>query len=74
VYTHNLNELLNLAGLRSPLDEDMSLNPDLKANWTTVSKWSEQARYETWTTDAAATMLEAVGAADKGLLQWLQKR
>ena len=74
VYTHNLNELLNLAGLRRPLKEDMDLNPDLKANWTTVSKWSEQARYETWTGETAATMLEAVGAADKGLLQWLQKR
>src|SRR4051794_22345133 len=74
VYTHNLNELLNLAGLRNPLHEDSSLNPDLKASWTTVSKWSEHARYETWTREAAATMLEAVGAADKGLLQWLQKR
>jgi HEPN domain-containing protein len=74
VYTHNLKELLNLAGLRSRLDEDMSRNPDLKASWTTVSKWSEHARYETSTSDAAATMLEAVGAADKGLLPWLQKR
>jgi hypothetical protein len=27
-----------------------------------------------WTPDAAATMLEAVGAADKGLPQWLRKR
>jgi HEPN domain-containing protein len=70
VYTHNLNELLNLAGLRTPLNEDM----DLKANWTTVSKWSEQARYKTWTGENAATMLEAVSAADKGLLPWLQKR
>jgi HEPN domain-containing protein len=74
VYTHDLNELLNLAGLRSPLYEDMSLDPDLKASWTTVSKWSEHARYETWTSEAAAIMLQAVGAADKGLLQWLQKR
>jgi HEPN domain-containing protein len=74
VYTHNLNELVNLAGLRRSLQEDMSMAPDLKASWTTVSNWSEHARYETWTADAAATMLEAVGAADKGLLQWLQKR
>jgi hypothetical protein len=74
VYTHNLNELVNLAGLRRPLQDDMNLDPDLKASWTTVSNWSEHARYETWTAGAAATMLEAVGAADKGLLQWLQKR
>jgi HEPN domain-containing protein len=74
VYTHNLKDLLNLAELKSPLDEAMSENPDLRESWTTVSNWSEHSRYRTWTADAAATMLEAVGAADKGLLQWLQKR
>ena len=45
----------------------------LKESWATISKWSEHARYEVWTSDAATTMLEAVGA-DKGLLQWLLKR
>jgi HEPN domain-containing protein len=54
VYTHNLNELVNLAGLRRPLQDDMSLDADLKASWTTVSNWSEHARYETWTAEAAA--------------------
>jgi hypothetical protein len=74
VYTHNLKDLLNLAELKGPLDEAMSESPDLRESWATVSNWSEHARYRTWTADAAATMLEAVGAADKGLLQWLQKR
>ena len=74
VYTHNLKDLLSLAGLKSPLEEEMSQSPDLRESWATISKWSEHARYETCSPDAAATMLEAVGAADKGLLQWLQKR
>jgi hypothetical protein len=46
---------------------------ELRESWATISKWSEHARYEIWTSDAAATMLEAVGA-DRGLLQWLLKR
>src|SRR4051794_36229311 len=74
VYTHNLKDLLNLAELKGALDEAISQNPDLRESWATVSNWSEHARYSTWTAEAAATMLEAVGAADKGLLQWLQKR
>lgn len=74
IYTHNLKDLLSLAGLKSRLDDDMNESPELRENWATISKWSEHTRYEVWTSDAAATMLEAVGAADKGLLQWLQKR
>lgn len=74
IYTHNLKDLLNLADLKGPLEDDMSENSDLRESWATISKWSEHARYQVWTSDAAAIMLEAVGAADKGLLQWLQKR
>ena len=73
IYTHNLKDLLNLAGLKSPLEDDMSEVAALREGWATISKWSEQARYEIWTPDAAQTMLEAVGA-EKGLLQWLLKR
>lgn len=51
----------------------MNVVSELRESWATVSKWSEQARYEVWTSDDATTMLEAVGA-DKGLLQWLLKR
>ncbi len=74
IYTHNLKDLLSLAGLKSPLEDDMNENSGLRESWAIISKWSEHARYEIWTADAAATMLEAVAAADKGLLQWLQKR
>ncbi len=74
IYTHNLRDLLSLADLKSPIENDMNENSGLRESWATIRKWSEHARYEIWTPDAAATMLEAVGAADKGLLQWLQKR
>jgi HEPN domain-containing protein len=74
IYTHNLKDLLNLADLKGPLEDDMNENSELRESWATISKWSEHARYQVWTSDAAAIMLEAVGAADKGLLPWLQKR
>jgi HEPN domain-containing protein len=45
IYTHNLKDLLNLAGLKSPLDDDMNESPGLRESWATVSKWSEHARY-----------------------------
>ena len=73
IYTHNLKDLLNLAGLRSLLEDDMNRSSDLRESWATISTWSEQARYEIWTPEVAAAMVSAVGAADKGLLLWLQK-
>jgi HEPN domain-containing protein len=66
IYTHNLKDLLNLADLKGPLEDDMNENSELRESWATISKWSEHARYQVWTSDAAAIMLEAVGAADKG--------
>ncbi len=62
IYTHKLNDLLNLAGLKSQLENDMNVVSELRESWATVSKWSEHARYEVWTSDDATTMLEAVGA------------
>jgi hypothetical protein len=66
--------LLNLAGLKSLLEDDMNESATLRESWATVSKWSEHARYEIWTSEAAATILEAVGGVDRGLLQWLQNQ
>jgi HEPN domain-containing protein len=74
IYTHELPKLLNLAGLKDELEEEMKQNPELRSGWAVIAKWSERDRYEIWTTENATVMLQAVGAQDQGLLQWLQKR
>jgi hypothetical protein len=52
----------------------LETDADLRESWTTVAKWSEQARYTICASDAAADMLEAVEADGKGLMQWLRMR
>jgi HEPN domain-containing protein len=74
VYTHDLGKLLSLAGLRDALEAEMEANPNLKECWTTITGWSEQARYETWSPEAAEAMVEAVEADGEGLLPWLRTR
>jgi hypothetical protein len=74
IYTHDLSALLRLAELEQELDAEKKMNPGLYQRWEAVKAWSEQARYEVWTAEAADAMLDAVGAPDKGLLQWLRKR
>src|SRR5215467_1091815 len=45
-YTHNLEKLVALAGLKDELETARAVHPELHANWTIVSEWSEQSRYE----------------------------
>ena len=46
-HTHNLAELLDLAGLRLQLQLAVTpaANPALGINWQSVKDWSERARY-----------------------------
>lgn len=43
--THNLDDLLRLAGLQRKFDQAKAANPNLLTNWSLVTQWSEQFRY-----------------------------
>jgi HEPN domain-containing protein len=70
VHTHDLSALLRLAGLEEELKSDVG--PGIE-RWTLVAKWSEAVRYEIWTVEAAAAMLEAI-EGDQGVFRWLIDR
>ncbi len=72
-YSHKLDELLGVAGLRQELKTDVATNPDLAAAWAIATKWTEASRYEMLDQFAAASMLGAVGDQNHGVLQWLKK-
>ena len=73
VYSHKLDELVGLAGIKRQLQDDMGRDPVLSAAWGIASKWNETSRYEMWDQFAAASMLQAVGDENHGVLQWLKK-
>jgi len=74
VYTHDLSVLLRLAGLQTEFDAAAEVNPILTRRWSIIKKWSEHARYDIWTEDAASAMLEAVDGDENGLFRWLNNR
>jgi HEPN domain-containing protein len=45
VYTHDVDKLLDLAGLRSAFQQDAAEQPALQTNWDAVKDWTESARY-----------------------------
>lgn len=70
-YTHNLETLLRLSGLR----EELRADPELDLNWTVVKDWSEQSRYELGISEVRARDLnDAINDAANGVLPWLRTR
>jgi len=74
VYSHKLDELLGLAGIKGQLQDDMRTDPVLSAAWGVASKWNETSRYQMWDQFTASSMIQAVGDQNHGVLQWLRKR
>ena len=73
-WTHNIEELVRLAGLRSDLDLDMAANRQLGINWIYATQWKEISRYQTATEFNARRLYQAVADAADGVLPWIRTR
>jgi HEPN domain-containing protein len=73
IYTHKINDLMSIAGLRPQFELDIKADPQLAAYWAIVNNWSEKSRYEFWDPISAATLLQAVNDPDHGVFQWVKK-
>jgi len=72
-YLHNLDSLLNTAGLKPAFDEDLKTDPQLAAYWAIANNWSEESRYAFWDPFAAASLIRAVHEPNHGVFQWVKK-
>lgn len=71
-YTHNLQSLLETVKLAGELRDAAAVRPGLAGNWTLVTKWSEEARYERRSEADAVALLRAVQDRRNGVLAWLK--
>jgi hypothetical protein len=74
IYSHDLDKLVNVAGLRAELDTERASNERFAANWLLVRDWSEQSRYELTTTEDARYLLDAIEHPKEGILAWIRNR
>lgn len=75
VYTHDIDKLLDLAGLRPALQQEAAAHPPLQTNWNVVKDWKETARYNPGITGQEAQDLYSACAARRyGILAWLRNR
>ena len=74
-YTHDLDRLLSLSGLRIDFNKETAANPAFNINWGVVKDWSEDARYEaSFSEKLVRDFFQAVLDESAGVLQWLKKR
>lgn len=73
VYTHKLDSLVSMTGLRPQFDADVKADSQFAAYWAIVNNWSEESRYEVWDAITAATLLQAIHDPDHGVFQWVKK-
>ena len=73
-FTHDLKELVRVAGLAPTFDKDRKSNPSLELNWAVVKDWSESARYEITITEAQARDMFSACTGRNGILPWIKRR
>jgi hypothetical protein len=73
IYTHSLNTLLNVAGLRPQFNEETKSDPQFAAYWGIVSNWSVTSRYQFWDPVTTGILIRSIDDPDHGVFQWVKK-
>ncbi len=69
-YSHDLTQLLGVAGLRQELEQ---MDDEFKVSWATAKDWSESARYECSIEQTKANdLFNAITDENSGVLAWLK--
>ena len=72
-YTHRLDKLLGISGVKAALESKTSTDAAFQVNWNTVRDWNESDRYDHSITEAKARdILVAVSDPISGVLPWLK--
>ena len=73
-FTHDLEKLVAVAGLKQGFETDRRANPLLEVNWAIVKDWTVETRYEVGISSAQASDLHSACVGRNGVLPWVKKR
>lgn len=73
-HTHDLENLVRIAGIDTAFQQERQSNADLDVNWAVVKDWSESRRYDYSITEAQATQLYKACTDRNGVLPWIRRR
>ena len=70
-YSHNIQTLLEPAGLETVHLQHCKANPNFLENWLVAKQWDETARYSEWTEFEARELFDALSHPTDGVLSWI---
>jgi HEPN domain-containing protein len=73
-WTHNLAQLLGLAGLEAAFEAALAADSRLELNWGIVRDWNESSRYERTSRKKALGLYNAIIDKKHGVLSWIKAR
>ncbi|MBY0506304.1 MAG: HEPN domain-containing protein [Bryobacteraceae bacterium] len=73
-HTHNLLQLIKVAGLDKQCALQAGRDPSFGSNWDYVQRWSEQSRYRRHEPEAARALLAAVSDRRHGVIAWIKQQ
>lgn len=71
-HTHNLAQLVGVAGLAQELDTKIEEDEVFAVNWAIIKDWSEEARYGRHSESKVRDFYRAVADRRRGVLAWLK--
>ena len=74
VFTHDLRDLVKHAGMVEFLTETVEASEQFGRNWATVTKWSEESRYQRTSRKDAEELLGAITEDVDGVMTWIRQR
>ena len=72
-YSHNLANLLKLAGLESDFRTEETADADFRLSWGIVKDWSESARYAEHSEKKAHDLYRAIADGSHGVMRWIKR-
>jgi hypothetical protein len=73
LYTHRIADLVVGAQLQASLANEKSVSTTFNQNWSIVSAWSEESRYQTWSKQQASTLVNAITDVPDGVMAWIKQ-
>ena len=73
-WTHEIEDLVKLAGLESARDTDTVANLVLGQNWEIAKDWTEKSRYQMKSQSEAESLYNAIADNADGVMQWIRVR
>jgi len=71
-YTHEIEQLVGVAGLKQELQNEIKNNRQFEVNWSVVKDWKEISRYYRQNDKKARDLYSAIADRQNGVLKWIR--